>query len=397
MATLPEYDYGPASNAMRQEVRQWIEENWLTQRKAAFEKLPFEEQYFDEEFSRLVADSGWVGVSWPKAYGGQERSPLEQLAFIEEVDAAEIPDLTLGAGPHIIAPSLFAFGTPEQKETFIPGIAKIEARFCLGYSEPQSGSDLASLKTTAVQDGDNWIVNGQKIWVTGVEESTHIWLAVRTDPQAKKPQAGISIFIVPLNMPGISVVPSMAMYGHTFCNIFFDDVVVPAANNVGGINNGWPVIMTALAAERVMMGGLVARGQKLFDELTEYIKSVTVNGAPLRNHAVIRDRIGQLAAEIEVARQFVFRSVNIMEQGGVPLYEGGMAKAYVGELQQRLTETALDILGMEATLSSGSEGAPIGGKLEQKLRQSIVLVVGGGTNEIQRNLIAQLALKLPRA
>jgi alkylation response protein AidB-like acyl-CoA dehydrogenase len=396
-SALPEYDYGPAGNAMRREVRQWVAENWLDDRKAAFERLPFAEQNFDEEFSRRLADKGWVGLAWPKAFGGLEKSPLEQLAFIEETDAAEIPDLTTGPGPHIVAPSLFIFGTPEQQKEFIPAIARIEARFCLGYSEPQSGSDLASLKTKAVQDGDNWIVNGQKIWVTGVEPATHIWLAVRTDPEAAKPQAGISIFMVPLDTPGISVVPSMAMYGHTFCNIFFDDVVVPASANVGGINKGWPVIMTALVAERVLMGGQVARVRKLLEELTAYIKSATVNGLPLGSDAVVRDRIGTLAAEIEVARQFAFRSLNIMEQGGVPLHEGGMAKAYVGELQQRLTETALDILGMEATLSSGAKGAPLGGKLEQKLRQSIVLVVGGGTNEIQRNLIAQLGLKLPRA
>jgi alkylation response protein AidB-like acyl-CoA dehydrogenase len=396
MATLPEYDYGPAGNAMREEVKQWLDENWLSGQKETHAKLPFVEQGYDKEFTRLLVEKGWVGVAWPKAFGGQERSPLEQLAYIEAMDAAETPLATLGAGPQIIAPALFMFGTPEQQQKILPAIAKNGIQICLGYSETQSGSDLASLRTKAVQDGDEWVVNGQKIWCTGADKYTHVWLAARTDPKAEKPQAGISVFLVPLDTPGIEVVPSMAMYGHTFCNVFFDDVRIPAENLIGGVNKGWPVIMTALAAERITMGGHVARSLRLFDQLTEYIKSADLNGTPMRSNAVIRDRVGALAAEFEVARQFVLRSIRILEDGGLPLYEAGMAKAFASELEQRLTETIIDILGMGATLSSGSIGASLGGKAEQKLRQSIMYVVGGGTNEIQRNLIARFALKLPK-
>jgi alkylation response protein AidB-like acyl-CoA dehydrogenase len=393
---LPDYDLGPAGNAMRQEVREWLEANWYGERKAAHESLPFEKQGFDKEFGQDLVKQGWIGLAWPKVFGGQERTPFEQLAYVEEMDGSEVPLSTLGAGPQIIAPAIMVFGTPEQKEKYIRAIAQNEAIICLGYSEPESGSDLASLRTKAVQDGDDWVINGQKIWVTLAEESNYIWLAVRTDPEAKPPHAGISMFLVPMDTQGISVVPSMAMYGHTFSNIFFDDVRVPSSAMIGKVNGGWKVIIHALASERILMGGHLAKSRSLFDQLTDYIKSASVNSKPLSSNAVIRDRIGALAAELEVARQFVLRSVRMAEEGKVPIHEAAMAKAFSSELQQRITETALDVLGMGGTLSHESASAPLGGKIEQKLRQSIMMVVGGGTSEIQRSLIATLGLGLPR-
>jgi alkylation response protein AidB-like acyl-CoA dehydrogenase len=390
---LPEYDLGTAGNAFRAEVREWLKQEWVAKRLPVERSKPFHERGLDKSFYGAMSEKGWTAASWPKEYGGQARTPLEQLAMIEEFMAVQAPGPTRG---NIQAFALMGFGTPEQQAEFMPKLYKGETWFCLGYSEPAAGSDLVSLKTTAVKDGDEWVINGQKIWTTFAEHSDYIWLAARTDPQAKSKHAGISIFMVPMNTPGITVHPSMALYGHTFCNEFFDNVRVPASALVGQVNGGWKILMAALATERVSMGGFVAQARQVFELLLEYVRQASLNGQPMKNDPIVRDRIGHLASEIEVARQMVTQSVMIMEKGRVPAHEAAMSKAYTAELIQRVTETAIDLTGMGAILAEGSAGAITNGRIDQVLRQSIMLVVGGGTNEIQRNIIAQMGLGLPR-
>lgn len=397
MARLPEYDLSPAADALREEVRTWLREYWLGPRQAAHAALPRVDRCFDDEFAQELAKKGWLWLSRPKEYGGTERTPLEELAFVEEMAYAGAPTHTYVIGCYIVAPALMAFGTQEQKEKYFPLIVSGEiGAGVLGYSEPDSGSDLASLRTKAVRDGDDWIINGQKIWNTGAEKAKYAWLIARTDPDAQPPHAGLSMFIIPMDTPGISVTPMMAMYGHYFCQVFYDNVRIPASSLVGKVNDGWKVITHALASERIIMGGLVAEVRALFDELTDYIKTAAHAGKPLGSDPIVRDRIGALAAELEVARQFALRSTRIVEQGKVPIYEAGMSKAYTAELHQRIIETSLEILGMQATLSEASAAAPLRGKLEYALYKTIMEVVGGGTNEIQRSLIARLGLGLPR-
>jgi alkylation response protein AidB-like acyl-CoA dehydrogenase len=298
-------------------------------------------------------------------------------------------------GESIVAQALFLHGTEEQQDEWLPAIRSGERTFALGYSEPDAGSDLAALRTRAVRDGDDWIVNGQKLWSTGGDKAQYIWLAVRTDPDAKK-HAGISVLIVDLRSPGITIRPSMALYGKTFSAQFYDDVRVPARNMVGAVNNGWTVITDALAAERVMIGGTrIANIERAFDKLTEYVKTAVVGGKALKSDPAIRDRIGALAADIEVARQFQMRNSRLVEQGRVPVHEAAVGKVFASELQERLGEAALDILGTGGLLSEESESAPVG-TMEQVLRHSIMGMIGGGTNEIQRNVIAQRGLGLPR-
>ncbi|MGE0384459.1 MAG: acyl-CoA dehydrogenase family protein [Gammaproteobacteria bacterium] len=391
--TLPEYDLGSAGNAFRTEVRAWLAEYWTGERKARYDALPFKERGFDDEFSRAIGEKGWHTLSWPKEFGGQARTPLEQLAFFGEIYRAEAPR---PGGCEIQAHAIMAFGTPEQKARYLPPMVRGEISFCLGYSEPGSGSDLASLKTRAVRDGDEWVINGQKIWTTIAERADYMWLAARTDPDAKPPHAGISVFIVPMNTPGLTLRPSMALYGHNFCNEFLDDVRVPADAVVGGVNNGWKVLTAALATERVMMGGMVTWVCANFDRLVAHLREARAGGAALKDDAVVRDRIGMLAAEAEVARQFLMHSVRMVEQGKVPVHEAAMSKAYTAEFMQRFGEAALDLAGMGVSLGEGAPGAITDGRIEQMLRQSIMMVVGGGTNEIQRNLIAQRGLGLPR-
>jgi len=396
MTTLPAHDMGPAADGFRKEIRAWLAKHWTPEKQAAHLRKPFNERGYDNEFSRLMGRDGWIGLGWPKHFGGQGRSPTEQIAFITEIANAGAPAHAHTTSETIVAQALFQHGAKEQQDEWLPAIKHGERLFALGYSEPEAGSDLAALRTRAVRDGDHWVVNGQKLWSTGADKADHMWLAVRTDPEAKK-HAGISVLMVDLRTPGITIRPSMALYGKTFSTHFYDDVRVPAKNMVGAVNTGWKVITDALAAERVMIGGTrMAALERAFDHLTEYLKTAVVGGKALKNDPVIRDRIGALAADLEVARQFQMRNSRLVEQGRVPLHEAAMGKVFASELQERLGQAALDILGTAGLLSEDTPGAPVGGHMEQLLRHSIMGMIGGGTSEIQRNVIAQRGLDLPR-
>jgi alkylation response protein AidB-like acyl-CoA dehydrogenase len=386
---------GAAADAFRAEVRDWLTRHWTPERRAAHRQKPFKERGWDAEFSKLMGRDGWIGIGWPKAFGGQGRSATEQIAFITEMANAEAPVQAHSTGESIVAQALMLHGTRAQQDEWLPAIRRGERSFALGYSEPDAGSDLAALRTRAVRDGDRWVVDGQKLWSTGGDKAEYIWLAVRTDPDAKK-HAGISVLMVDLRSPGVTLRPSLALYGKTFSAQFYDNVRVPADNMVGGVNNGWKVITDALAAERVMIGGTRMAGiERAFDRLTEYLKAAVIGGKALRNDAVIRDRIGALAADIEVARQFQMRNARLVEQGRVPIHQAAMGKVFASELQERLGQAALDMLGTGGLLSEEAASAPVG-EMEYVLRHAIMGMIGGGTNEIQRNVIAQRGLDLPR-
>lgn len=400
MAVLPAHDMGPAANAFRKELRDWLARHWTPEKRAAHLKKPFKARGWDVEFSKQMGRDGWIGLGWPEEFGGQGRSPIEQIAFMTEMANAGAPTQAHNVGEAIVAHALFAHGTPEQRREWLPRIRAGECTFSLGYSEPEAGSDLASLRTRATRadPGDrdsDWIINGQKLWSTGGDKAEYVWLAVRTDPEANK-HAGISVFMVSLRSPGVTIRPSLAMYGKTFSAVFYDNVRVPANNRVGRLNDGWKVITDALAAERVMIGGSRIAGlERIFDRLTEYVRTAVVDGRALRDDALVRDRIGALAADLEVARQFQMRNVRMVEQGRVPVHEAAMGKVFASELQERLAQAALDILGSGGLLSEDAPGAPLG-EMEQVLRHCLMGLIAGGTNEIQRNIIALRGLELPR-
>ncbi|MET0984332.1 MAG: acyl-CoA dehydrogenase, partial [Steroidobacteraceae bacterium] len=394
---LPPFDLGRKANAFRTEVRQFLAEHWNETHRAEQLKIPLAHRGWDPAFSRKLAARGWTSVAWPREHGGQGRTALEQFAFAEEMESAGAPTSAHTCAVHLIAPAIIAFGSEEQKREWLPAMARNEISCCLGYSEPEAGSDLTSLRTRAERDGAHWIINGQKLWTTTGDQASHVWLAVRTDPTAKPKQAGISVFLVPLDSPGITIRPSMAMYGHTFCTVFYDSVRVPDSAMVGAVNNGWQVITHALASERILMGGKVSGFRALFNELVAHLRVARCEERALRSDPRIRDRTAQLAAEIQVARHFALRSVRMVEQGKVPMIEAAMSKVFFGELMERTLEAAIDILGTPAILSEQSQAAPLHGRIEQALRTSIMMVVGGGAAEIQRTLIAQRGIGLPRA
>ncbi|KQP36379.1 acyl-CoA dehydrogenase family protein [Pseudorhodoferax sp. Leaf274] len=394
--TLPEYDLGEAGNAFRHEVRAWLAENWAGHQREAHEKLSFKKREYNKEFAQALGRTGWVGLSWPRRFGGQERSALEQIAFVEEVERVDAPRV----GAPVQAAILQVYGTPEQQQRLLPEILRGEAIYGMGYSEPDAGSDLASMRTRAerVHDekGDGWLINGQKIWTT-TYWGDYMLLAARTDPDAKPRHAGLSLFIVPMDTPGITIKTSTTMYGGSFANVFYDNLRLPADAIVGEVNGGWKALTGALATERGLIGGgIVMKVARAFELLCAHVRTAEAHGRPLRDDALVRDRIGDLAAQIEAGRQMMMHCASQVDGGETPLQDAAVSKVYSGELMERFGEAALDILGMVATLGEGSPGAILRGRIEQNLRHALMWAISIGTNEIQRSLIAQRGLGLPR-
>ncbi|UPJ66786.1 acyl-CoA dehydrogenase [Bradyrhizobium sp. 191] len=386
-AGMPQYDLGCAGNELRDQVKRWFAQNWADSRKAAFDAKPFAKREFDAEFAADMGSTGWIGLGWPEEFGGQARSPLEQIAFMETMEQNEAPRI----GASIQANALMMFGTSEQQKKYLPEILRGEAMHGMGYSEPQAGSDLAALRTSAVRDGDHWVINGQKIWTT-TWWGKYMFLAARTDKSAK-PHAGISMFIVPMTTPGITIRPATTMYDGTFGNIFYDDVRVPLENLVGAENEGWKVLTGALAFERGLVGGgIVLKVAHAFERLRQHVMA----RQELSEDPVIRDRMATFASEIEIGRQLMMHCADLAAGGVTPPEYGAISKVFSSELMERFGEAALDMLGVRATLSEQMPGAIDNGRFEQNLRHSLMWVISIGTNEIQRSLIAQRALGLPR-
>ncbi len=341
-------------------------------------------------FHRAIDERGWMRMCWPEAVGGGGRSMLYHYVLVEEMEYWGMPygNLTFTS----IAPSILAFGNDDQKREYLPRIFRGELCFALGYSEPNAGTDLAALRTRARLDGDEWVVDGQKIWTSLADVSTHIWLAVRTNPTAPK-HAGISILIVPTDTPGITIRPLHTMYGGHTNETFYDGVRVPAANLVGGVDRGWPIIMHALNHERV---GLAATGAlaRLYDQLVAYLAEHRPDEFA---DPVVRHRLAELQLELREHRTLALQNAWIIASGRTPIVEASMAKISGTELRTKIANVAMDLLGRTGALSAESGArAPFEGRAEWNFRLSPIFRFGGGTNEVQRDIIAAAGLGLPR-
>jgi len=389
---LPQYDLGPEANGFREEVREWLKIHWTPERQQQMLSRPNAHREYDPEFARELGITGWIGLNWPKKFGGQERSPMEYLAYVEELERHEAPR----AGAPIQAVSWMLFGTEVQQKRYLPEILRGEAVYGMWYSEPGSGSDLASMRTRAVREGDEWVINGQKIWTTSFW-GDYMWLAAKTDPDAKPAHAGISMFCIPTGTKGVTIRPVKTMYDGEFINTFLDDVRIPVDCLVGKVNGGWEVLTGSLGTERGVVGAaILVKLAHAFDLVCEFIRKCDVGGKPLRKDPIVRDTIGSFAAQIEIGRQLALHCAVLAGTGETPPDVAAITKIYASELMERFFEAAQELLGMEAALSLGSEGAILRGRLEQKLRHSLMWVISLGTNEIQRNLVATRGLGLPR-
>ncbi|TSD64305.1 acyl-CoA dehydrogenase family protein [Aeromicrobium piscarium] len=364
---LPPLDLGEDAELLRAEVR------------ALLDAHRGDDGFDTEGVRAAAAAAGLFALSWPAEHGGRGASLEEQVVLNEEMKYAGGPVDRAMSATMLIGHSLLRHGSADQKQEFLPLLREGRIAFCLGYSEPDAGSDLASLSTRAVCDGDAWVIRGQKLWTTRAHTASHVWLAVRTDPEAHPRHAGITIFLVPMDTAGITVQQHRALSGEISCSVFYDDVRVPDAARVGEVNGGWRVITDALAAERVLMGGIAATLLGHFDALLRDLRAHR-NGDP-----VILDRLGSVAARLQAARVLVVEATRAMDGDDARIL-GPVSAVLSGHLAEEFGRVALDLLGPEAALD---------GRYEAILRLAPMYVIGGGTNDIQRGIIAR-ALGLPR-
>ncbi len=340
------------------------------------------------EFLRQLGRDGWLGVGWPVEYGGQGRSAIEQWLFLEEMAYRRLPsgNLTISS----IGPVIAHLGSEAQKREYLPGILAADLEFAIGYTEPDAGTDLANLQTRAERRPDgSWVVNGQKVFTTGASIATHLWLAARTGAPDSR-HRGISLFVVPMDTPGITVRPLWTQSGERTNEVFLDGVVVEASGLVGVESEGWAAITHQLDLERLFCTGLL-RFQ--FERLVGW--QAGQDGGAVRE-PLARQRLAVLGADLEMSRLFNLRAAWMIDQGQTPYAEASMAKVWYSELRQRLALDGLDLFGADGQLEWGQEGAPEGGHFEHAYRASTVFKFGAGTNEVQRSIIAQRALGLPR-
>jgi alkylation response protein AidB-like acyl-CoA dehydrogenase len=341
---------------------------------------------------RQMGSDGWLGIGWPNEYGGQGRTPMEQHLFYEICFYEEVPLPVLGL--NTVGPAIMRIGTPEQKERYLPPILRGELEVCIGYTEPDAGTDLASLKTRAVRDGDSYVINGQKVFTTNADFADFVWLAARTDPDAPK-HKGISVFMVALDTPGISVEPLMTMGGERTNYTFFDNVRVPAECIVGEENQGWKYMTTQLSFERV---ALVASApmRRNIEQTIQWAKETVRDGKPVIEEPWVRCRLAELSMELEVLTTLNYYVAWLITNDQLVYAEASMVKVFGTELNQRVNGTLLEIMGQFGQLQAGSKRVPLGGKLEHDFRKDIVLLFGGGALEIQRNIVAMAGLGMPR-
>lgn len=385
----------PQEAEFRAGLRAWIADN-LPQGWAERRRRGRDDTELLRDWSRSLFEAGYAGLTWPKEYGGAGAPYSHQAIFLEEIARAEAPEHVGVIGLGMAGPTIMAHGTEQQKERFLRNMLSGDEIWCQGFSEPGSGSDLASLRTRAERDGDHFVVNGQKVWSSFAEVADWCILLVRTDPGAPKHQ-GITYLLCDMHADGIEVRPLRQITGDPeFNELFFTDVRVPVSNVVGEVNDGWRVAMTTLMHERGTLGfALTARLEVLFNKLLKLAAEVPRDGGTAADDPMIRDRIGQLYAELQALRFTNYRALTTLMRTGVPGPEGSIAKLHWSETNQRLTKLALEIVGPASQLD-WSEGAWEGFWQYQQLR-SRGNTIEAGTSEILRNIVAERVLGLPRS
>jgi 3-oxocholest-4-en-26-oyl-CoA dehydrogenase alpha subunit len=384
--------YTAEQEQLRHRLREYFAALMTTERRAALARSGGD--YGDgsayKEIIRQLGRDGWLALAWPAEFGGQDGSTMDQLIFTDEASIAgvPVPFLTINT----VGPTIMRFGTPEQKERFLPPIAAGELHFSIGYSEPGAGTDLASLRTRAVRDGDTYVINGQKMWTSLIQYADFVWLACRTDPDALR-HKGLSIIIVPTDAAGFSWTPVRTVAGLTTSATYYSDIRVPVANLVGEEHKGWPLITNQLNHERVALTSAAPLLSALA-EVTEWARSVKLaDGRRVIDQEWVQLSLARVHAKAEVLKLMNWR---IAAAAGSPGPAAASAtKVYGTELTIEACRLLLEIVGANAEVRDGSPGAVLAGRIERMQRSALILTFGGGTNEVQRDIIGVAALGLP--
>jgi alkylation response protein AidB-like acyl-CoA dehydrogenase len=387
--------YTPEQEELRRELRSYFAKLITPERREALNSTSGEvgEGNVYRETVAQMGKDGWLTLNWPSEYGGQDRSPMDSLIFTDEaaIAGAPVPFLTINS----VAPTIMAFGTEEQKKFFLPRIASGNLHFSIGYSEPGAGTDLANLRTTAVRDGDDYVVNGQKMWTSLIAYADYVWLAVRTNPEAKK-HRGISMLIVPTSSEGFSWTPVHTMSGVDTSATYYQDVRVPVANRVGEENAGWKLVTNQLNHERVALVSPMPIIMAL-NQVREWAQNTKdAGGARLIDSEWVQLNLARVHAKVEVLKLINWELASSDSASPSPA-DASAAKVFGTELATEAYRLLMEVLGTAATLRQDSPGALLRGRVERMHRACLILTLGGGTNEVQRDIIGMVALGLPRA
>jgi len=393
-----DFHFTSQEEAFRQELRSWLAANLPADydpEKFAWEMDTEERFRFQMAWHRRMYQGGWVGVHWPKKYGGRGATLIEQLIFHEELERAHAPHPANVLGLIMAGPVIMHWGSEEQKKRYLPKILSGEELWCEGLSEPGSGSDLASLQTRAEEDGDSFVVNGQKVWTSWAHRAQFCQLFVRTNPDAPK-HKGMACLLVDMKTPGVTVRPLVQISGDAeFSEVFFEDVRVPKANLIGAKGQGWEVLVTTLMFERSGIG-LDLPMDNTLHQLVALTKQVQMNGKPASANPAVRQKLAQFAIECKAIRYNVFRHLTRRLKGSPPGPEGSIGKLAGSEVGLKMAAFATELLGPYAALSLGSPYALDQGKWARVALGVRALTIAGGTSEVQRNIVGERVLGLPK-
>jgi len=382
----------------RQEVREWIDKNMDPRLAVSAEERglpPDTDSDLTRAFGRKLAAKGWLVPEWPKEVGGAGLTSEQRYIINQEVATRniELPGHWGNFQGGVPGPTMMKFATEEQKKEWLPKIAA-GALFSLGYTEPNAGTDLASLQMRAVSDGDDYIVNGQKMFSSGVDKADYHWLLVRTNPNVPK-HRGISLLIADLKSPGVTIKEMHTISGMATHEIFYDNVRIPKKNRIGPEDGGWGITREALSIERASVGSS-PWAPKIVDELIKYAKETMHNGKPLYADPLVEQSLAEMVIEVNILRLFTHRINWMVDSGMNPAWTGAASKIWEAETSQRVANKGMEILGMSCQLEPGSKWAPIKGRVELGYRETVVRTFGGGSDEMMRSVIATVAMGLPR-
>ena len=386
-------EYTPEQQALRKELREYFA-HLLTPQVRAELGEPGEGSPLFRDVVRQIGTDGWLGIGWPEEYGGQGRPATDQFIFFDEVQraGAPFPFVTLNT----VGPTIMRFGSDEQKSFFLPGILAGEINFAIGYTEPEAGTDLASLRTRAVLDGDEWVINGNKVFTSGANQADYVWLACRTDPDVPK-HKGISIIVVPTASAGFKCTPIVTVGGNTTTATYYDDVRVPKGNVIGDVNTGWQLITTQLNHERVGLAAMGGLAHRLWDEVSAWCRTTdSGQGGRMIDVPWVQMDLARAHARLEAMKLLNWRMAAALDAGALKPADSSAVKVYGTETLVDVYRTLLGILGARGYLPAGSPGAVLQGDVERAGRAAQINTFGGGVNEVQREIIASAGLGMAR-